>query len=669
MNENFAGVVTSKYFERRDLTIGADEIVVVSCMRNEGVRLPYFLQYYRDLGVSRFLLVDNDSDDGTREYLAQQPDVEYFWTDGSYRGSSAGRLWLQELADTYATDRWVVTADVDELLVFPGAEALSLPQLCSYLDDRNQDGLFTVMLDMFSDRPLSQTRYVQGEDFLDTCSYFETDTYTIAPGANPPFLSIYGGPRDRLFRDVDANRKPMMKKIPLVRWREGFSYIFSTHSHRFIQLSDITGVLMHFKFFSTFQELAQLEAERGDRRQQQHYNSYKESLASDVCFYSHKSLRYHGPADLVRLGVMRSSPAFASFVASERVRSGAETDASEFLPAPVAAEGSMTLRSVAAVWPIINNVAIGEYFGALTTPPRDQRRALVQEMARHIKVIDVRPDHLLVRLGEPALHRWQRSKVGLGVYVGRRLALSVLIDGSDDAFEVDTTALEPNICRLKVDIAGAAMFERGGGSEVGVSAYLFDGEDAERLAAAPHSVAGVSPDDTLIYSQPWFAEGGNVAFEAAFRGAVDHLQNGRIRGWAYDAERDTFDVPLCIYINGRLAHYVWPSERREGLDAVGRTGRARGRGFLTDLPLGYFKGIGEESATVEVIIAGRNLNLRRSPMHLPVDAKDAAWDNDKRRWLVGGAAADGEGEAAPAQPAQDTDPVDDAKPAWWKVKA
>jgi hypothetical protein len=667
MNDNFAHPVRSTYFERREIEIGDDEVVVVSCMRNEGERLPFFLEYYRQLGVSRFFLVDNDSDDGTRDYLATQPDVEYFWTDGSYRGSSAGRLWLQELADAYATDHWVVTADVDELLVFPGAEVMSLPQLCAYLDDNNQDGLFTVMLDMFSDRPLSQTRYVRGEDFLDTCSYFETDTYTLAPGANPPFLSIFGGPRDRLFGDVDTNRKPMMKKIPLVRWREGFSYIFSTHSHRFIQLSDVTGVLMHFKFFSTFQELAEIEAARGDRRQQMHYSTYKESLAEDVCFYSSNSLHYRAPADLVRLGVMRSSPNYASYVASRQV-AGVETDASAFLPEPVAAEGSLTLRSVAAVWPIINNPGIGEYFGAIVRPTQDERRALVQEMSRHIRVIDVRPDHLLMRLGEPALHRWQRSKVGMSVYVGRRLALNVLVDGSDDAFEVDPTALEPNICRLNIDVAGAALFERGSGPSIAVSVYLFDGEDEQRLASAAHSIATVSAEDTLIYSQSWFAEGGNVAFEPSFRGVLEHLQGGRIRGWAYDGDRDTFDVPLCIYINGRLAHYVWPSERREGLDSIGRTGRARGRGFVTNLPLGYFKAIGDASAKVEVVIAGRNLNLRRSPMNVPVDAKDATWDNDARRWLATEALSEAEAEAATEVDGPQA-PDEESKTSSWKVQA
>jgi hypothetical protein len=83
--------IRSRYFQHRDITLSNDEIVVAGCVRNEALRLPYFLDYYRKLGVTRFLLVDNDSTDGTREYLQLQPDVEYFHTTTSYRGSAAGR--------------------------------------------------------------------------------------------------------------------------------------------------------------------------------------------------------------------------------------------------------------------------------------------------------------------------------------------------------------------------------------------------------------------------------------------------------------------------------------------------------------------------------------------------------------------------------------------------
>ena len=59
----------------RTAQIAPDQILLYSTFRNERIRLPFFLNYYRDLGVNHFLMVDNGSDDGGREYLATQPDV------------------------------------------------------------------------------------------------------------------------------------------------------------------------------------------------------------------------------------------------------------------------------------------------------------------------------------------------------------------------------------------------------------------------------------------------------------------------------------------------------------------------------------------------------------------------------------------------------------------
>ena len=50
----------------RTRAIGSGAILCFVTLRNEAVRLPYFLDYYRALGVDHFLVVDNDSDDGSR---------------------------------------------------------------------------------------------------------------------------------------------------------------------------------------------------------------------------------------------------------------------------------------------------------------------------------------------------------------------------------------------------------------------------------------------------------------------------------------------------------------------------------------------------------------------------------------------------------------------------
>jgi hypothetical protein len=41
--------------------IRKDDILMFSTLRNERVRLPYFLQYYREMGVNHFFFVDKDS--------------------------------------------------------------------------------------------------------------------------------------------------------------------------------------------------------------------------------------------------------------------------------------------------------------------------------------------------------------------------------------------------------------------------------------------------------------------------------------------------------------------------------------------------------------------------------------------------------------------------------
>ena len=52
--------------------IAPDDILAMATVRNEVVRLPFFLDHYRKLGVGHFLFVDNGSDDGTRAYLEGQ---------------------------------------------------------------------------------------------------------------------------------------------------------------------------------------------------------------------------------------------------------------------------------------------------------------------------------------------------------------------------------------------------------------------------------------------------------------------------------------------------------------------------------------------------------------------------------------------------------------------
>ena len=139
--------------DARPIPIRPDEIRCFATIRNEALRLPYFLDYHRGLGVDRFFVVDNASEDGSSEYLLSQDDVHVFFTDDSYAASQCGVGWLNELLNTHAVGHWALTLDADELLVYPLSERIGVHRLTSFLDRFQAHALVTYMLDMYSRLP------------------------------------------------------------------------------------------------------------------------------------------------------------------------------------------------------------------------------------------------------------------------------------------------------------------------------------------------------------------------------------------------------------------------------------------------------------------------------------------------------------------------------------
>jgi hypothetical protein len=95
----------------RTAAIRAPDVLVFSTIRNERIRLPYFLKYYREMGVRHFLMVDNGSDDGSREYLQTQGDVSLWTTSASYKRSRFGVDWLNWLQSSYGHNTITVLRD------------------------------------------------------------------------------------------------------------------------------------------------------------------------------------------------------------------------------------------------------------------------------------------------------------------------------------------------------------------------------------------------------------------------------------------------------------------------------------------------------------------------------------------------------------------------------
>ena len=166
--------------KRRELSVVADhtdrimppDILVFATLRNERVRLPYFLRYYRNLGIGHFLFVDNGSDDGSREYLAEQPDCSVWTTTASYKASHFGMDWLNWLLRLYGTGHWTLTVDPDEFFVYPFCDTRPIDALTDWLDTYAIRSFPAMLLDMYPKGPVDAVPYREGQNPFDLTCWF-----------------------------------------------------------------------------------------------------------------------------------------------------------------------------------------------------------------------------------------------------------------------------------------------------------------------------------------------------------------------------------------------------------------------------------------------------------------------------------------------------------------
>ncbi len=298
----------------RTAQIAADDILVFSTVRNEMVRLPHFLEHYRALGVRHFLMVDNDSDDGTRAFLAQQSDVSLWTTPASYKLSRFGVDWLTWLQRQYAHDHWCLTLDADEILIYPHHDTRPLRALTEWLDSHGRRSFGAMMLDMYPKGPLNAQTYVTGEDPFSILNWFDGGNYMIQRKDDLENLWIQGGPRARQFFADRPKRAPTMSKTPLVKWRRGYAYVSSSHSLLPRMLNHVyddqggektSGILLHTKFLHTIVEKSAEEKHRQEHfANSELYDTYYDGLTQNPDLWCEGSTKLISWRQLEAMGLM-----------------------------------------------------------------------------------------------------------------------------------------------------------------------------------------------------------------------------------------------------------------------------------------------------------------------------------------------------------------------------
>lgn len=237
--------------------------VLVAVLQSEMTMLPHFLDHYRTLGIEAFIIADNLSTDGSREYLTAQEDVLLYSVDSEYKASHFGVAWQQAMLANHCVGKWVILADADEFFVFPDWQKRGLASLTQELDSDGFDCVGTWLIDM----------YPKGD--LDKCDFKKMAPFEVAQWHDdPPFQPTLGGGfysntkggvtstlRHRLSPDTHpslfvANKYPLFKYKPWIRLSEGIHYVGN------VNISPIYHSLCHFKYHAEFSEKIQREIRR-----------------------------------------------------------------------------------------------------------------------------------------------------------------------------------------------------------------------------------------------------------------------------------------------------------------------------------------------------------------------------------------------------------------------
>ena len=259
-------------------------LTLLAIVKNEMFFLPPFLEHYRQLGVKRFIVLDDNSKDGSPDFLAAQTDVVVMSSNRSFgdrvqlnpstlrrsRTVPMHNIWRNLLIQKYATNSWTLHVDADEFLRLPAG--LTLQTLLERLEASYQNAqvVWSVLLDLYPAR-ISDLYSSQRKEYLNRSTdwYFDGLPHLRLRRNKRP-RAVYHGSRARLLLQNGIISPPstpihktLLRKLlrkgvglynliwkPILIRRPSDGILLNSHTTNFTRSARICLPLEHYKFSS-----------------------------------------------------------------------------------------------------------------------------------------------------------------------------------------------------------------------------------------------------------------------------------------------------------------------------------------------------------------------------------------------------------------------------------
>ena len=230
---------------KRTYDCNKNDPIVILCVKNDLIRIKMLVSHYRKLGIERFAVLDNGSEDGTFEWLSEQEDVDVYRCYDKYQ-TFVKEGWINRIVSYYGFDRWVILTDSDELIVYEGMETHSIKELVNYGQKNGIKRFKALTLDVYQNGKIfGDSDNIQKDlCWVDSDSYYEKKI----KAGKLEIVRFIGGPRHRLMQSTVS-----LSKYPLLFFEKG---TISDNAHYQFPHEEILKApcnlgILHYKFLDT----------------------------------------------------------------------------------------------------------------------------------------------------------------------------------------------------------------------------------------------------------------------------------------------------------------------------------------------------------------------------------------------------------------------------------
>jgi hypothetical protein len=324
MRERVVSRSVTHLFGPRSIRLARHEAVVTCVVKNGEFYLDSFIRHYSRMGFRHIFILDNGSTDQTISIAKSHNNVSVCASSlpiQAHQGSLK-----KYLARTSAVGGWCLDADVDEFFDYPFSDRVELRQFLEYLNRMGYTAVVTQLLDMFSDKPLSDLAHGQESDLRTVYQYYDISAPTKVDYRTSDLVAKHGQKNTISNRDTalyfGGIRKTLYGSDCLLTKHslflpggelDPFPHVHFVNNAR---LSDVSCVMLHYKLTSNALEIA-LQNKEGFTILKG-YDDFIDFLTSNPGYQIKQktAVKFQGAEDLVKAGFLFISDTYRDYVKS-----------------------------------------------------------------------------------------------------------------------------------------------------------------------------------------------------------------------------------------------------------------------------------------------------------------------------------------------------------------